>query len=60
MKVLKKFEVFDIDVWKGLKENLYPGDEWITEKKKRNGITSVIVPKNSRAFEPMMDILNIE
>ncbi len=30
-------EVIDIEVWKELKENLYPGDDWITKKKKRNG-----------------------
>jgi len=26
-----------MEVWKELKEKLYPGDEWIIEKKKRNG-----------------------
>ena len=30
-------EALDIEVWKELKEKLYPGDEWITKKKKRNG-----------------------
>ena len=30
-------EVLNIEVWKELKENLYPGDEWITKKEKRNG-----------------------
>ncbi len=29
--------MFAIKVWKELKENLYPGDEWITKRKKRNG-----------------------
>lgn len=30
-------EVLKMEVWKELKEKLYPGDEQITEKKKRNG-----------------------
>jgi len=47
-------EVLKMEVWKELKEKLYPGDEWITEKKKTNGETYTV------SFSSYDDYVNSE